>query len=202
MVSQAFAQQEGGEPFAVVMPDESSPFFTSARQRAFDARQTEEIESPVRGYPMVRKGPDGVLAQIGGFFTGILPPLRGGGSAKPEDEIFIRLQPESPQLGRDREILVTYSVRNNSRKLTRLEFPTDQRIEILTRNAAGVLVDRWSDDRSFRPREGVVVLNPNERIEFNERVSTRDMRRGESYTIEARLATEPAFPAIQTVVPR
>jgi hypothetical protein len=86
--------------------------------------------------------------------------------------------------------------------MTRLEFQTDQRIEILTKNPAGAVVDRWSDDRAFRPREGVVVLNPNERIEFIEKVSTRDMRAGETYTIEAKLATQPEFPVSQTVVPR
>jgi hypothetical protein len=47
-----------------------------------------------------------------------------------------------------------------------------------------------------------VVLNPNERIEFIEKVSTRDMRAGETYTIEAKLATQPEFPVSQTVVPR
>ena len=165
VVSPVCAQQGGSQPFAVVMPDESTPFFTSARQRAFDAEKTEAIESPAQGYPIVRKGPDSMLAQVGNFFAGILPPLRGA-PKKPDDEALLTVQPESPKLGQDRELNVTYSVRNNSRKMTRLEFPTDQRLEILTINSAGGVVDRWSDDRSFRPREGVVVLNPDARLKM------------------------------------
>jgi len=201
MVLPVFAQQDSSAPFAVVMPDESTPFFASARQRAFGAEEAEAVQSPAQGYPRVRQAPDGMLKQVGNFFAGILPPLRGG-EKKPDDEAFLSVQPESPKIGQDRELDVVYSVKNNSRKMTRLEFPTDQRIEILTMDSGGAVVDRWSDDRSFRPREGLVVLNPNERIEFREKVSTRDMRAGETYTIEAKLASDPAFPVVQTVVPR
>ena len=201
-VSPVFAQQDAAQPFAVVMPDESTPFFTSARQQAFEGRETETIESPAQQYPMVRRGPDGFFTQVGDFFKGILPPMRGGAAMPPPEEATLTVQPESPKLGETRELNVVYSVRNNSKRMTRLEFPTDQRIEILTKNPSGGVVDRWSDDRAFRPREGVVVLNPNERIEFIEKVSTRDMRAGETYTIEAKLATQPEFPVSQTVVPR
>ena len=86
--------------------------------------------------------------------------------------------------------------------MARLEFPTSQRLEIVTRNSSGAVIERWSDDRVFQPGEGLVVINPDERIEFQDKVPTRDMRAGASYTVEASLATEPDFAIEQTIQTR
>jgi hypothetical protein len=93
-------------------------------------------------------------------------------------------------------------VRNNSKELTRLEFPTTQHIEILARNASGSVVERWSDDRGFQSEEGIVVINPRERIEYQEKISTRELRAGQTYTVEATLKSQPDYPASQSVNPR
>jgi hypothetical protein len=86
--------------------------------------------------------------------------------------------------------------------MTRLEFPTTQHIEILARNASGAVVERWSDDRGFEREEGIVVINPRERIEYQEKISTREMRAGQAYSVEVALKTQPDHSVSQPVNPR
>jgi hypothetical protein len=122
-------------------------------------------------------------------------------SVQPE-EASLQVDPESPVIKDQREVEVTYTVRNNSKSLTQLDFPTSQRIEILTYDSSGAIVDRWSDDRAFKPEEGIVVINPRERIEFKEKISTRDMHPAETYKTEASLKSQPGFVVDRTVTPR
>ncbi len=67
---------------------------------------------------------------------------------------------------------------------------------------ARAVIDRWSDDRSFQPQEGIVVINPNERIEYREKISTRDMKQGQAYEVEAMLKTDPDFRLQKPLTPR
>ena len=127
--------------------------------------------------------------------------MTGAGSeAKPVASLDV--QPTAPELKDNRELSVTYSVRNNSKNMVRLDFPTTQRIEILTRKSTGAVIDRWSDDRAYQSQEGLVVINPKERIEYQEKISTRDMKSGESYTVEASMKSTPNYQVEQKVLPR
>ena len=201
--SMVFAQaQDESSAFAEAPPDESTPFFVSGGLKAEEVLQTEIRNSPSSGYPKVKKGPDSTLAQIGGFFTGLIPAIRAGGPMTPAETASLVVTPQDPVLKDQRELDVTYSVRNNSSEMTRLEFPTTQHIDIVARNASGSIVERWSDDRGFQKEEGIVVINPRERIEYREKISTRELRPGQAYTVEASLKTEPDQAISQPVNPR
>jgi len=97
---------------------------------------------------------------------------------------------------------VTYTIRNNTKNISRLEYPTTQRIDILTYDSKGVVIDRWSDDRAFVPEEGIVVINPKERIEYQEKVPTREMKSGESYRIETFTTSAEKFKSEQVITPQ
>jgi hypothetical protein len=118
------------------------------------------------------------------------------------DTASLVVSPQDPVLKDQRELAVTYTVRNNAKEMTRLEFPSGQRIEILARTQTGSVVERWSDDRSFEKEEGIVVINPRERIEYQEKISTRELRSGQAYTVEAALKTQPDYAISQPVNPR
>ena len=60
----------------------------------------------------------------------------------------------------------------------------------------------FRSDRSFQPQEGIVVINPNERIEYREKISTRDMKHGQAYEVEAMLKTDPDFRLQKPLTPR
>ena len=90
------------------------------------------------------------------------------------------------KLGEVRQIQVTFTVRNNGKKAASFKFPTSQTIEILLRDpATGKSVSAWSTDRTFDPQPRYVALNAKERLEFNEPITTRDLKPGKTYTLEA-----------------
>ncbi len=194
--------QDGASPFAEPPPDESTPFFVSAGVKAEAVQQTELRNSPSVGYPRVKKGPDSMLGQMRNFFTGLVPPFKFGGERQSSESATLAVEPDDPVLKDQRELGVTYAVRNNSKELKRLEFDSSQHIEILVRNAEGKVIERWSDDRGIEKDEGIVVINPHERIEYQEKVSTRELRAGQVYALEAALKSQPDYSVSQPVTPR
>ena len=101
-----------------------------------------------------------------------------------------------------RELDTTYTVRNNTKKIIRLDFNTTQRIDILTSDASGKVIEKWSEDRAFQLQEGIVIINPKERIEYSEKVATREMKPSETYTIKADVVGYPDYTATTTSRPR
>jgi len=45
------------------------------------------------------------------------------------------------------------------------------------------------------------MINPEEHIQYEEKIATRDMQPGKTYTIEASLANNPEFTKTATVTP-
>ena len=97
----------------------------------------------------------------------------------------LQLSPQPLRLSETRQLKVTLTASNRSRRFVHLEFPTTQRIEILVReNASDKLVVKWSEDQAFSNQPAFVTINPGERIEYNANVPTRDFVAGRDYTIE------------------
>lgn len=195
--AQSPVSQETSTPFAINPPDESSPFFITNKEFAH-----EEREFFSQGYPRVKRHQEPLLVEAKNIFTKIVSSahLVAGSENKPVASLDI--QPTYPELKDNRELSVTYTIRNNSKTMARLDFPTTQRIEILTRKSTGAIIDRWSDDRAFQSQEGLVVINPNERIEYHEKIPTRDMKAGETYNVEASMKSTPNYQVDQKVLPR
>ena len=190
--------QTNADPFAEPLPDEVSAVFDLA---GLDENQQARMTAPQRGYPRQPAPEDTLGAKLRNFYSGAVASFQGRRESSVE-RASLTIVPEAPLLSETRELDLTYTIRNTGRQMARLEFPTSQRLEIVTRNSSGAVIERWSDDRVFQPGEGLVVINPDERIEFQEKVPTRDMRAGASYTVEASLATEPDFAIEQTIQTR
>ena len=193
---------DAATPFAWAPPDESSPFFISRADLRADESKIEAATAPASQYPIAPKANESALGQMRNFFTGMFASVNLRGVAETREEATLQVDPEAPSLSDTREVGVTYTVRNNSNRMARMEFPTGQRLEILTKNPAGSVIERWSDDRSFPPGESIVILNPNERIEYREKISTREMKPGTTYEVEAMLKTDPDFRKTAPLAPR
>jgi len=63
------------------------------------------------------------------------------------------------------------------------------------------VIDRWSDDRAFQPEEGIVVINPRERIEYQEKIPTREMKAGESYRVQTFTTGTEKFQSEKLITP-
>ena len=99
--------------------------------------------------------------------------------------VEIKAAPDPLKLGETREINVTLVLRNNSKETQNLKFATSQLIEILLRDpATGAVVSQWSTDHTFSPESRYLVINPRERLEYNQPITTRELKAGKPYNLE------------------
>ena len=65
------------------------------------------------------------------------------------------------------------------------------------------MLTKSSADRIFNQESRYLLINPEERLEFNESLSTRDMQPGKPYTVESFfLGYEKDLRATKAVVPQ
>lgn len=196
--------QQAAAAFAVTQPDEGSPFFSdreAARMLSEPGRQTQLREETVAVYPMVKNSDDSATAIVGKFFSEMFASVNLRRLTRRPTTENLTVEPTAFSLTDRRELEGTYTLRNNTGKIIRLDYPTSQRIDLLTKDAEGQVVTRWSDDRAFKPQEGIVIINPKERIEYREKIPTRDMKAGQTYTIQADVIGYPEYTASEPVTP-
>ncbi len=196
--------RQGAEAFAIRPPDEGSPFFEerNAAQVALASVGTDNNkESGVAIYPKVKDSPDSATAMFTRFFTTMFSSVKWRTVHTEKTTEKLQLQPAHFELSKQKELDATYTVKNNTGKLMRLDFTTTQRIDLVTTDASGKVVDRWSDDRTTQPQDGIIIINPKERIQYDEKVPTRDMKPAQSYTIQSQVVGYPDYTVSKTVVP-
>ncbi len=99
-------------------------------------------------------------------------------------ELGLLIDPEQVKVPDIRQIKVTLTLTNKTKKMQQLDFPTTQRVEVLLKNKDGKMLEQWSQDQSFSNEPSMVSINPNERLEYSVTIATRDMVAGQQYTIE------------------
>jgi hypothetical protein len=183
-----------------VIPENESPFFIlNDEELSPGEKARKKLSSPEFDFPRNKTAEVSAGKMFTSFFTGMFSSVRIGPKAGSGSKLTV--EPAQFSLDDRREITVTFRVENKTSKLLKLDFPTSQRIEILVRDSNGKVIDKWSDDRAFLDVSGVVMINPDENIEYEEKVSTRDMQPGTTYTIEASLANNPEFTKTATITP-
>lgn len=190
--------------FSVPPPDEGSVFFAERQKAKFTMSsegQAEVEEDSVSTYPRAKGSPDSVTTMFTRFFTDMFASVRLGRLRPEKTTQNLKIEPTEFSLAERRELDATYTVRNNTKKIIRLDFNTTQRVDILTFDPSGKVIEKWSEDRLFMLQEGVVIVNPKERIEYSEKVATREMKSTEPYTIKADIIGYPDYAAETTVTP-
>jgi hypothetical protein len=118
-------------------------------------------------------------------------------------ELKIAIDPADIMLSTTRQVQVTVSLYNRSKKdFVHLDFPTSQRIEVLTLDSTGKVLNTWSEDQSFTNDPATITVNPGERAEYNASVATREMAAGQPYIIQVTFPNYPDLKIEQRVVPR
>jgi hypothetical protein len=100
-------------------------------------------------------------------------------------EISLKVDPPQATIGETKQLKATVTLLNRGKKITQLDFPTSQRIEVLVKNSDGKMIEQWSEDQAFDNEPSLVSVNPNERLEYAVSLSTRDMVAGQTYTVDA-----------------
>jgi hypothetical protein len=62
----------------------------------------------------------------------------------------LQITPQTVKLSEVRQLAIKISVTNLSKRPIPLDFPTNQRIEIYLRNAAGDILTKWSDNHYIK----------------------------------------------------
>jgi hypothetical protein len=176
-------------------PDDTSPFFALREEAAFfntEAGRELADSRRVAVYPNTA-GQDSVAYLFKQFASGLGKSFRFG-PEKPGRMTGMTVLPGTGfKLEDRREITATLSVTNHGNRLLALEFPTSQRYDFVLRDSVGAVLERWSDDRTFPGEQGVIMVNPGERIEYSATLSTREMQPGQTYLLEGSIAGNPEF---------
>lgn len=185
-------------------PDEASPFFALRERAAFfntEAGRQVADQRRVAVYPNTA-GNDTVSHTVGQFVRGLTKSIRIF-PEKPARMTSLTVLPGPTfSLEDRREIAATLTITNHGNKLLALEFPTNQRFEFVILDDLGVEIARWSEDRNFTDEAGVIMVNPEERIQYTASLPTRDMVAGQNYTLRASIAGHPDFTHSLTLEPR
>jgi len=178
-------------------PDADSPFFTE-RQEAKAAMADAGREGFGMYVPKPPHPP--VQQQMKKFFNGM---FGSGKSVKlGPNPMILTLSPSEFSLAQTSELEVTLKLSNARKQELEILYPDNQRLEILTKDSMGNIVNRWSQDRSFEHTSGFVAVNPKEFITYTEKIATTGMKAGEAYTIEVSLANQQGFVASTKVTPQ
>jgi hypothetical protein len=116
-------------------------------------------------------------------------------------QVQLDISPQPISLSNDHEVQATVSLYNRTKKSVDLNFPTSQRIEILVIDSTGKVVNTWSEDQSFTNDPSSITVNPQERLQYNASVATREMSAGQLYTIQASFPSYPDLKFEQKVIP-
>jgi hypothetical protein len=83
--------------------------------------------------------------------------------------------PQTAKLSESRQLDIKLTLTNQSKRTITLDFPTNQRIEVYLMNTAETVLTKWSDNHAITEKPGTVLINPQEHIEYNEMITTRDL---------------------------
>jgi hypothetical protein len=96
----------------------------------------------------------------------------------------LQVSPQPVKLSEVRQLDIKATLTNHGKNTIELDFPTDQRIEIYLRNAADTVLTKWSENHAVVEKPAVVLVNPGEHIEYNEKIATRELARDKVYLAE------------------
>jgi hypothetical protein len=111
--------------------------------------------------------------------------------------LSLQVSPQTVKLSETRQLAIKLALTNEAKKAIELSFPNDQRIEIFLMNSAGVVLTKWSDNHAVTDNPGVVLINPQEHIEYNETISTRELSPNKVFIAEVFFPKYPELRARQ-----
>jgi intracellular proteinase inhibitor BsuPI len=89
--------------------------------------------------------------------------------------VDLQITPQTIKLSEVRQLGIKLTLANVSKRPVTLDFPTNQRIEIYLMNSEGNILTKWSDNHAIAEKPATILINPQERIEYNETIATRDL---------------------------
>jgi hypothetical protein len=92
--------------------------------------------------------------------------------------------PQIVKLSEVRQLQIKIIVTNLGKRAVTLDFSTDQRIEIYLRNSAETILTKWTENHAITEKTATVLINPQEHVEYNETIATRDLVPSKVFIVE------------------
>jgi hypothetical protein len=89
--------------------------------------------------------------------------------------LHLELSPQPVKLSEVRLLDVKVILTNLAKHPIELQFPNEQRIEIYLLSSTERVLTKWSDNHAFAEKPATILINPEEHLEYNERIATRDL---------------------------
>ncbi len=96
----------------------------------------------------------------------------------------LQITPQTVKLSEVRQLNVKVTLANLSKRPVTLDFHTTQRIEIYLTTSAGDVLTKWSENHAIAEKAATLLINPSERIEYNETISTRELTPNKVFVAE------------------
>jgi Intracellular proteinase inhibitor len=109
----------------------------------------------------------------------------------------IQVSPQPVKLSEIRQLEVKAVLTSKAKTPVALDFPTDQRVEIYLMTSEGTLLTKWSDNHAINQKSGTLMINPQEHVEYNERIATRDLTPNKVFIVEVFFPKYPELRARQ-----
>ena len=106
----------------------------------------------------------------------------------------LQITPQTVRLSEVRQLEIKMTLTNVSKRSVSLDFTTNQRVEIYLRNSAGDILTKWSDNHAITEKSATVLINPQEHVEYNEMIATRDLTPNKVFVAEVFF---PAYPELR-----
>jgi hypothetical protein len=89
--------------------------------------------------------------------------------------VDLQINPQTIKLSEVRQLGIKLTLANLSKRPVTLDFPTNQRIEVYLMTSEGNILTKWSENHAITEKPATILINPQERIEYNETIATRDL---------------------------
>ena len=109
--------------------------------------------------------------------------------------LAMEVSPQPVKLSEVRQLDIKATITNRGKKAVELSFGTDQRVEIYLKNTGDVVLTKWSENHAITNQPGTVLINPGEHIEYDEKISTRELTRDKVFMAEVFF---PQYPELRT----
>jgi hypothetical protein len=140
-----------------------------------------------------------------GWVSRMLHPFSSSGPRTPSYKdpklrglrLELEVSPQPAKLSEVRQLEIKAVLVSDAKAAITLDFPTDQRIEIYLMNSEGALLTKWSDNHAITDKPGIVTIDPQEHIEYNERIATRELTPNKVFIAEVFFPKYPELRARQ-----
>lgn len=139
-----------------------------------------------------------------GWMGRMLHPFSGGAPTPRSRDpklrnllLDLQVSPQTVKLSEVRQLDIKLTVTNKGKRVVTLDFPNDQRIDIYLMNSAEIVLTKWSDNHAIKEKPGTLLINPQEHVQYNEKISTRELTPDKVFIAEAFFPKYPELRARQ-----